>query len=312
MSLISYVVPVFNNSGSLELMWSTIAGLFEGEACADDYEIVFVNDGSSDNSLDQLKAIAKRDPRVIVISFTRNFGQLPAILAGYARSTGDAIINISADLQDPPELTLEMISQWRTGNEVVIAYRSDREDGVLASVFSRMAYASVRSGNRSVPAGGFDFVLMSRKALELFLSMKGRNRFFQGDVLWAGLRCSFIPYVRRRRAVGRSQYTFAKKLKLFFDFTIDSSYVPIRLMSLCGALLAISGIGYAGVIVLAKLAGNVPFTGWAPLMVVILVTSGMLMLMLGVIGEYLWRILDEIKAKPLYVVEREFSQGVQE
>ena len=265
--------------------------------------MVFVNDGSRDASLEEMRALAASDPRVQAITFTRNFGQLAAIIAGYRHAQGDAVINMSADLQDPAELTVDMVRQWEAGCEVVVGYRQEREDSMLARLFSRLAYAAVRSGNRDVPAGGFDFVLMSRKALAQFLTLKGRNRFFQGDVLWAGFRTAFLPYTRRKRTIGRSQYTFSKKLKLFFDFTLDSSYLPIRLMSLCGGALALSGIVYAAVIVLARLLGGTPFTGWAPIMVVMLVTTGMLMLMLGVIGEYVWRILDEIKDKPLYVLD---------
>ena len=303
MSLISYVIPVYNNAGSITPTWDAIRTLFEGPLAGHACQVVFVNDGSRDASLEEMRALAASDPRVQAITFTRNFGQLAAIIAGYRHAQGDAVINMSADLQDPAELTVDMVRQWEAGCEVVVGYRQEREDSMLARLFSRLAYAAVRSGNRDVPAGGFDFVLMSRKALAQFLTLKGRNRFFQGDVLWAGFRTAFLPYTRRKRTIGRSQYTFSKKLKLFFDFTLDSSYLPIRLMSLCGGALALSGIVYAAVIVLARLLGGTPFTGWAPIMVVMLVTTGMLMLMLGVIGEYVWRILDEIKDKPLYVLD---------
>lgn len=304
MSTISYVIPVYNNAGSLEPTWTAIRALFDdGPLSAHDVQVIFVNDGSRDASLEQMRALSASDPRVTALSFTRNFGQLAAIIAGYHHAHGDSVINMSADLQDPVELTVDMVGKWEAGCEVVVGYRQEREDSLPARLFSRLAYAAVRSGNKEVPAGGFDFVLMSRQAMDLFLSLKGRNRFFQGDVLWAGFSTAFLPYTRRKRTIGKSQYTFSKKLKLFFDFTIDSSYLPIRMMSICGALLAFAGIAYAAVILFARLLGLAPFTGWAPLMIVILVTTGMLMLMLGIIGEYLWRILDELKAKPLYVLE---------
>jgi len=144
---------------------------------------------------------------------------------------------------------------------------------------------------------------MSRRALDLFLQYKGRHRFFQGDVIWAGLPSTFLPYTRRKRTVGKSQYNFSKKLKLFFDFLLDGSYLPIRLISLSGVVVALMGLLYAGLIVVTWFRGQTPFSGWAPLMVAILVVGGMIMVMLGMIGEYLWRILDEIKEKPLYIIK---------
>lgn len=302
MRLISYVIPVYNNAGALGPTWEAIKSLFDGPLAEHRFEVIFVNDGSRDASLAEIRALAAADPRITALSFTRNFGQLAAMLAGYHHAQGDAVINMSADLQDPAELTVDMVRQWESGCDVVVGYRQEREDSLPARMFSRLAYAAVRSGNRDVPAGGFDFVLMSRKALVLFLSLKGRNRFFQGDVLWAGFRTAFLPYTRRKRTIGKSQYTFSKKLKLFFDFVLDSSYLPIRIMSFGGFLLAMLGVLYATAIIGSWLLHRTPFTGWAPIMVVLLITTGALMLMLGIIGEYVWRILDEVKSKPLYVL----------
>ena len=269
----------------------------------DDYEVIFVDDGSRDGSYAEMQEVSGEDPKVKLLRFTRNFGQVPAIIAGYEAAQGDAVINISADLQDPVELTSTMVEHWRSGSQVVVAFREDREDSFGAKLFSRLAYGALRASNKDIPEGGFDFVLMGRKALGAFLSYRGRNRFYQGDILWAGFPTTYIPYVRRKREVGRSQYTFSKKLKLFFDFILDGSYLPIRLMSLAGLLIALSGIAYAAVIVIAWFSGLTPFSGWAPLMIALLLLSGTIMLMLGLIGEYLWRILDEVKAKPLYMIQ---------
>jgi polyisoprenyl-phosphate glycosyltransferase len=237
-----------------------------------------------------------------MFNFTRNFGQIAAIIAGYQHAIGDAVVNMSADMQDPAELTVEMVSKWRSGSDVVVGHRSDREDSFTARAFSKLAYGALRMSNPSIPEGGFDFVMMSRKALDLFLTYRGRHRFFQGDILWAGLPTTYLPYVRRKRTVGKSQYSFSKKLKLFYDFLLDGSYLPIRLMSLCGVMCSIAGLVYALIIVINKLLGKSPFQGWAPIMVVTLVIGGCLMFMLSIVGEYLWRILDEVKSKPLYVI----------
>ncbi len=303
MSRISYVIPVYHNQGSIKLTWQGISALFDGPLKGHEYEIIFVDDGSKDDSYAEMQEIAAVDPFVRTIRFNRNFGQLAAILAGYRHSTGDAVINMSADLQDPVELTADMVEKWRNGSEVVVAHREDREDSLGAALFSRLAYGALRASNPGIPAGGFDFVLMSRRALDQFLEFKGRNRFFQGDVIWSGFATTYLPYVRRKRTIGKSQYSFSKKLKLFFDFLLDGSYLPIRLMSLCGVIVALLGGIYAAIVTVSWALDLTPFSGWAPLMIVILLIGGTIMLMLGIIGEYLWRILDEIKEKPLYVIK---------
>lgn len=300
---ITYVIPVYHNQGSIEPTWKAIADLFVGPLKDHGYEIIFVNDGSKDDSYAEMQAVAAQDKRVRLVNFTRNFGQIAAIIAGYQHATGDAVINMSADLQDPVELTVEMIQKWRSGSDVVIGHRSDREDSFTARAFSKLAYGALRFSNPNIPEGGFDFVLMSRKALNLFLKYRGRNRFFQGDILWAGLPTTFLPYVRRKRTVGKSQYSFSKKLKLFYDFLLDGSYLPIRLMSLSGVICSAIGLIYAMVITGDRIFGRAPFQGWAPIMVVSLLIGGAVMFMLSIIGEYLWRILDEIKAKPLFVID---------
>jgi dolichol-phosphate mannosyltransferase len=302
MSTISYVVPVYQNRGSIEATWQAVVALFSGRLAGDDFELIFIDDGSTDGSWEEIAAVRARDARVRGLRFVRNFGQLAAIIAGLREARGDVAINLSADLQDPVELSADMVDAWRAGNEVVVAYRSDREDALGARLFSRLAYGTLRLSNPGIPAGGFDYVLMSRLALSDLLGYGGRNRFFQGDVLWAGRRTAFLPYTRRARRVGRSQYTFAKKLKLFVDFVLDGSYLPIRVMSMTGVLVALAGAAYAAAIAVAWSLGSTPFPGWAPIMVAMLLLGGIIMLMLGIIGEYLWRILDEIRGKPLYVV----------
>lgn len=303
MSKISYVIPVYHNQGSIQATCQGIAALFAGPLADHQYEIVLVDDGSKDHSYEEMLTAAARDPHVRTLRFSRNFGQIAAIIAGYRHATGDAVINMSADMQDPVELTVDMVWNWLAGSQVVVGYRQEREDVFAARFFSRLAYGALRMSNPEIPEGGFDFVLMSRKALDLFLQYRGRHRFFQGDVIWAGLPTTFLPYTRRKRTVGKSQYNFSKKLKLFFDFLLDGSYLPIRLMSLCGISVALLGAFYAFVVIVAWATGHAPFTGWAPLMVAILVVGGIIMVMLGIIGEYLWRILDEIKDKPLYILD---------
>ncbi|PKP68312.1 MAG: glycosyl transferase family 2, partial [Alphaproteobacteria bacterium HGW-Alphaproteobacteria-5] len=251
-------------------------------------------------------AVKKGDPCVKAITFTRNFGQMAAMLAGFKEAGGDAVINISADMQDPIELIPQMIQKWQEGAEIVICYRTDRSDTISAKLFSYVAYGVLRLSVPQIPPGGFDFVLMDRKALDEFNSIDVRNRFFQGDLLWTGYRTSFIPYVRRKRTIGKSQYNFAKKLKNFIDAFLDASYLPIRFISSVGIILSILGVIYSLTIVYSWLRGGTPFSGWAPIMIAMLIIGGLIMVMLGVIGEYIWRIYDEVRKKPNYIIRDKY------
>jgi glycosyltransferase involved in cell wall biosynthesis len=303
---ISFVVAVYRNAGAITPTYQKIRSVFADSLTAYDYEIVFVDDGSDDGSLQEILGLREHDQRIKAITFTRNFGQMSAMLAGLAQASGAATINISADLQDPVELIPQMVAKWCEGAEIVVCYRTDRSDTLSAKVFSRFAYGALRLAIPEIPPGGFDFVLMDRKALEEFNAIDVRNRFFQGDLLWTGYRTSFIPYVRLKRTIGKSQYNLRKKLKNFLDAFLDASYLPIRFISLAGIVTATIGLLYSLTIVYAWLRGDTPFAGWAPLMIVVLLVGGLIMFMLGIIGEYIWRIYDEVRKKPNYIVRERF------
>ena len=303
---ISFVVAVYHNEGSISKTHERIQSIFKSDLPQHDYEIVFVDDGSQDASLDEILSLRELDSRVKAITFTRNFGQMAAMLAGFRQATGDAVINISADLQDPVELIPRLVEKWQEGSEIVICNRVDRSDTLGAKLFSRLAYAILRVSLPQIPSGGFDFVLMDRKVMDEFNAIDVRHRFFQGDLLWTGYRTSFIPYVRLRREIGRSQYNFSKKLKNFLDALLDTSYLPIRFISLVGLITSTLGILYSITIVISWSRGETPFQGWAPLMIVILLVGGLIMVMLGVIGEYVWRINEEVRKRPNYVVRDKY------
>jgi glycosyltransferase involved in cell wall biosynthesis len=303
---ISFVVPVYRNERAVTLTYQKLKSVCEERLPEMAREFVFVDDGSDDASLPELLAIRTCDPDVKVISFTRNFGQMAAMLAGFKAATGDMVLQLSADLQDPPELIPQMVSEHRAGSEIVIAYRANREDSLVSRLTSRLFYAIIRVSFPQIPPGGFDYVLMSRRALEAFNATQVRNRFFQGDLLWLGYRTTFIPYTRAKRTIGRSQYTFGKRLKNSLDAILDSSYLPIRFISLVGVLTAFTGFAYAINIAYYRLRHSVAFPGWAPIMILILIIGGLLMLMLGIIGEYVWRIYDEVKGKPNYIIRETY------
>ena len=301
---IAFVVPVYRNARAVTLTYEKLARLMGAELAGWQYSMVFVDDGSDDGSLEELQAIRARDTRVTVISFTRNFGQMAAMLAGFKHAVGDVVVHLSADLQDPVEIVPKLVESWRSGAEVVIAYRAGREDAWSARLFSRVFYGIVRMSYPQMPRGGFDCILLDRAAMDAFNRIDVRNRFFQGDVLWFGYRTTFIPYTRQRRTIGRSQYTFFKRFKNALDAILDSSYLPIRFISAAGVVIALLGFLYAGDIAYARWMHQIPVTGWAPIMILLLIIGGLIMLMLGVIGEYIWRIYDEVRGKPNYVIRQ--------
>ena len=303
---ISFVVAVYHNEGAVSKTHEKILSVFTDQLAQHEYEIIFVDDGSKDGSLKEILGIRAQDQRVKVITFTRNFGQMAAMLAGFKETTGDAVINISADLQDPVELIPQMVEKWQAGSEIVICYRTDRSDTLFAKLFSRLAYAVLRLSLPQIPPGGFDFVLMDRVVMDVFNGVDVRHRFFQGDLLWTGYRTSLIPYVRLKRTIGKSQYNFGKKLKNFLDAVLDASYLPIRFISLIGLITSALGVLYSINIGYAWMRGETPFEGWAPLMIVGLLVGGLIMVMLGVIGEYVWRINEEVRKRPNYIVRNKF------
>jgi dolichol-phosphate mannosyltransferase len=160
-----------------------------------------------------------------------------------------------------------------------------------------------------MPKGGFDFILIDRKALNILNQIDERNRFFQGDILWLGFNVAFIPYNRLKRTIGKSQWTLSKKLKYFLDGLLNTSYIPIRLMSLLGICFSFFGFLYSLIIAYSRLINNTPFNGWAPIMILILIIGGLIMLMLGIIGEYVWRTYDETRKRPLYIIKDKFERN---
>jgi|TARA_B100000768_G_C11275049_1_gene375493 dolichol-phosphate mannosyltransferase len=301
---LSFVVAVYQNAETLFETHKQISNLMSSTLGKYKAEIIFIDDGSTDGSLEELRKIKIKANvvEVVIISFTRNFGQMAAMLAGFKEASGDAIINISADLQDPIKLIPKMVTQWENKAEIVICNRKSRSDPLITKIFSNFAYRIFRLIVPQIPPGGFDFVLMDRMVLDYFNSIDNRHRFFQGDLLWAGYRISLIPYVRKERKFGRSQYNVAKKIKNFLDAVLDSSYFLIRTISYVGITTSILGLIYSASIIWSWYMGETPFDGWAPIMIALLFIGGLIMVMLGVIGEYIWRINEEVRKKPNYII----------
>lgn len=303
MKRLSVVVPVYFNQETLVDLHARISEQEKALAGRADLEMVFVDDGSEDDSREILRTLAAGDSRVRLVFLSRNFGSFTAILAGLNYATGDAIAIISADLQDPPEMIPKMFVKWENGDKTVMAVRENRMDPWASRLFSKMAYVILRRmALPTMPKGGFDFVLIDRQVRDVLVRIGERNTSLMGLILWVGFQQSQIPYTRSERGGGSSRWTFGKKIKYLIDSLLAFSYLPIRFMS--GIGVAIGGVGfvYAVILIVMRFFKAVEVPGWTALMVVTLVLFGFLFLSLGVIGEYLWRTLDESRSRPVFIV----------
>lgn len=301
---LSIVVPVYFSEPNIPDTVPQLLALRDGLGDVE-LELVFVDDRSEDRSLELLREWQARYPDVIqVLRLSRNFGSMAAILAGIEAATGDCIGVIAADLQDPPELFLEMVQHWQRGTKVVFAVRSDRDESAMQKFFSNSYYALMRRyALKGYPSGGFDCFLIDRQVGAEIVRIGEKNTNLMSLIFWLGFAPVMIPYVRRARLKGKSRWTFSKKVKLFIDSFVAFSYAPIRFLSLFGAAVALSSFVYAGVVFIAWLVRGIPVQGFASLVILLAFTAGVQMLMLGILGEYLWRTLDETRRRPAYVVD---------
>jgi len=299
------VIPAYNEESNINALRERLTAVF-GAARGYEFDITIVDDHSSDGTPAAVRRWADDDRRVRLIRLSRNFGSHAAFHAGVAECSGDAAVFLAADLQDPPELVLEMTQQWENGSDVVWAIRAGREgEKVSVKLFSQVYYVALRHmGLSQIPAQGADFFLIDRKVIDAYLRIPEKNTSFMGMVLWMGFRQSFVPYVKQARASGVSKWTLGKKIKLFVDSIVSFSFTPIRAMSVLGVLFALAGFAFMLFVIVARLAGwVVAGTGYAALMTVVLMGFGLIMLMLGVMGEYLWRTFDEARGRPRFIVE---------
>jgi len=300
--LVSVVVPVYFNAESLPRLAERLQKV--ATAAADwDLEAVFVDDGSGDGSWDRILEIARAWPAARGVRLTRNFGSQMAILAGLGEARGAAAAVLSADLQEPPELLPEMVAAWRRGATAVLAVRRSRPEGLATRAAAGFYYRTLRRLALSeMPEGGFDCFLIGRPAVDFLVDAREVHTTLPGLLLWAGFPTSLVPYDRVAREEGKSRWTFAKKLKYFLDAVIAFSYEPLRWMSFAGAALAALAFAYAVFLVGYKLVHGQPIQGWTSLMVAVAFFSGVQLLSLGVLGEYLWRTLDAARARKGYLV----------
>lgn len=305
----SIIIPVYYNQLNLP---ETIPELLNlaSEMARYNLELVFVNDGSGDRSLEILLEFQSRFPQTItVVNLTRNFGSMAAIQAGLTVAAGDCVGMIAADLQDPPELFLEMLGYWEKGSKAVFAVRQDREESFIQKFFSNSYYSLIQKfAIKNYPDGGFDFFLIDRQVVSELNRIQEKNTNLMTLIFWLGFQPIQIPYIRRQRKKGKSRWTLSKKIKLFIDTFVAFSYYPIRALSLIGLLVAIGSFFYGLFILFYWFSFGIPVQGYVPIMLVITFTSGIQMTMLGILGEYLWRTLDEIRRRPPFVIDEVYSQ----
>jgi polyisoprenyl-phosphate glycosyltransferase len=307
---VSIVVPVYYNELNLP---DTIPRLLSlRDMISYELELVFVDDGSKDRSLEILLKYQALYPNTIVVAkLTRNFGAFAAIQAGLVKATGDCVGVIAADLQDPLELFLEMIKNWERGIKAVFAVRSKREDPKLSNFFSNIFYSLFRRyAIPNYPKGGFDFVLIDRQVVNDINRIHEKNTNIMSLIYWLGYSYVTIPYVRKKREMGKSKWTRNKKIKLAIDSFVGFSYFPIRLLSGLGLVFAFTAFVYGAIVFYNWAIGKIPIEGFTSIMIVVTFTGGIQMIMLGVLGEYLWRVLDQSRQRPVYVIDRVFDSTV--
>jgi polyisoprenyl-phosphate glycosyltransferase len=309
---LSIVVPVYYNEANLPDTIPRLLSLREKISC--ELELIFVDDGSKDRSLETLLKHQSMHPRdIVVVKLSRNFGSFAALQAGLTKATGDCVGMISADLQDPPELFIDMVHNWEKGTKAVFAVRSERDDAKFSKLFSTIYYSLFRRfAIANYPKGGFDCVLMDRQVINDINRIYEKNTNIMTLIFWLGYPYVTIPYKRKRREKGKSKWTIGKRIKLALDSFVGFSYFPIRLLSGLGLIFAFSAFIYGAIVFYNWWIGKVPVEGWTALMIMLTLTSGLQMIMLGVLGEYLWRTLDQTRRRPIYVIDKVFDSRLDE
>ena len=298
----SIIAPIYNEIDSLSLLYQRVTAVME--STGEPWEFLLVDDGSTDGSTDKIRELAKKDSRVRPIVFARNFGHQVALTAGWDYARGDAVIIIDADLQDPPETMLELAKKWREGYEVVYAVRAEREGEswfkkITAAIFYRLIYSIT---DVKIPVDTGDFRLMDRKVVNVLKQMKERHRFPRGMSAWVGFKQIGVEYKRAARNAGVTKYPFRKMLRLALNAITGFSYFPLQVATYFGFFSAGVSILAIPVVIYMRMLGSGAFFGQATTLIAVLFLGGVQLISLGILGEYIGRLYDEAKGRPLYIV----------
>ena len=303
MIVFSIIAPIYNEIGNIEELYKRLCGVME--SVGESWELLLVDDGSTDGSSEVIRKLAQEDERVRPVLFARNFGHQLAVTAGLDYSRGQAVVIIDADLQDPPEVILDMIAKWREGYEVVYAVRAEREGEnwfkmVTASLFYRIIY---KITDVNIPLDAGDFRLLDRSVVDILNRMRERHRFLRGMSVWVGFRQAGVTYRRASRYSGSTKYPFRKMLKFASDAITSFSYFPLQLATYLGFLCAGLSIVAIPIVIATRVTGSQAFFGQATTLIAVLFLGGVQLISLGILGEYIGRLYDEAKGRPLYIVK---------
>lgn len=309
--MLSVVVPIHNEQESLEQLEQRLSTVLD--SLDETSEVILVDDGSTDQTPVLMAVLAARDSRYKILTLSRNFGHQIAITAGLDRAAGDAIVIMDGDLQDPPEVIPELVDRWREGYDVVYAVRRRREGEpffrrLRAAVFYRL-FRLITDLDAPVDVG--DFRLVDRRVLNVLQGMRERHRYLRGMVSWVGFRQIGVEYVREERYAGQSKYPLTKLIQLGLNGVVSFSNAPLQLALRVGLVVSVLSLATGVAAIVVKIAGLFPIPGTATIVVLIAFLGGIQLLILGILGTYLGRIYDEVKARPLYLVDREIGFGDQ-
>lgn len=300
---VSIIIPVYFNEKNLIPLYDDLKSKFIDKIDYQ-YELVMVDDGSKDKSYEVMKDLSFKDNNIKIIRLSKNFGSHAAILCGLANCVGDAAIVKAADLQEPTEMLHEMIDSWKIGNNVVLAVRTGREESFMSSFFSDLYYEITRKiALPNMPKKGFDVYLLDRKVINVLINLDEKNSALTGQVLWSGFKTGIVYYKRLARTVGKSKWTLKKKIKLVMDTVYGFTSLPISIVMFVGVISILISIIWSIVLVVLKTNGSIQVSGWTSLFIFNLLTFGITMITLGIIGEYLWRTFDASRKRPPYIIE---------
>jgi glycosyltransferase involved in cell wall biosynthesis len=300
--VISIIVPIYNEKSCLDELHQRISKVMN--SLGEKWELIMVDDGSTDGSTDVIRQLTAVDKHIRPVIFARNFGHQIAVTAGMDYSRGQALVIIDADLQDPPEVILQLLEKWREGYEVVYAVRSEREGETWFKTFSASLFYRViyRITDVKIPLDTGDFRLLDRKVVDVLNQMRERHRFLRGMSAWVGFRQIGVPYKRAARFAGETKYPFSKMLKLALNAITGFSYFPLQLATYVGFFAAGISILAIPIVIILRVTGSQGFFGQATTLIAVLFLGGVQLICLGILGEYLGRVYDEVKGRPLYIV----------
>lgn len=304
---LSVIVPMYNEQEMVNLFFERVDPVLK--QCTKDYEYIFVNDGSNDKTLEKLKELGARNPCVKTVSLSRNFGKEAAVTAGLEASSGDAAVIMDADLQDPPELILEFWAKFKEGYENVYGQRTDRSSDSFLKRLTAQSFYKIHNLMAAwpIPYNTGDFRLLSRRAVQAVLSLPERERFMKGLYAWVGYKSAAVPFSRAPRAAGGTKWNYWKLWNFALSGLTASTTLPLKLWTYFGVLVSLAAFLFAGWTAYKKIVWGNPVSGYTSLMVTILFFSGVQLITLGVIGEYLSRIFTEVKKRPAYLVDEKIN-----